>query len=126
MLSPKVSKTVWIGRGLSLLPILLFAMSAFMKLSPNPDSAKQMAALGIPDSFLMTLAALEISCLVIYAIPKTSVLGAILLTGYLGGAIFAHLRVGENVMIQVLLGLLVWGGLYLRESRLHSLLPLRK
>jgi hypothetical protein len=75
---------------------------------------------------VVPLAALEISCVVIYLIPATSVLGAILLTGYVGGAICTHWRAGDPFFIQIALGVFIWLGLYLRENRLKALLPLRR
>jgi hypothetical protein len=72
------------------------------------------------------LAILEMTCVVVYLIPSTSVLGAVLLTGYLGGAICTHWRVGDPVYVHIVLGVLVWLGLYLCESRLSELVPLRK
>jgi len=118
-------KIVWVGRVISILVSLLFAMSAFMKLRGGAEVTQGMAHLGLPESLIMPLAILEISCVVIYAIPATSVLGAILLTGYIGGAICTHLRVGDPFFIQIALGIFVWLGLYLRESRLRELIPLR-
>jgi hypothetical protein len=74
---------------------------------------------------LLGLGILELICAVIYVIPRTSMLGAILLTGYLGGAIATHVRVGEQFIMPAVLGVLIWGGLYLRDYRLRALLPLR-
>jgi hypothetical protein len=71
------------------------------------------------------LGILEIACTIVYAIPQTSVLGAILLTGYLGGAMATHVRIGEQFVPPLILGILVWGGLYLCDGRLRALLPLR-
>ena len=116
---------VWGGRGISVLVSLVFAMSAFMKLKGGAEVAQGMAHLGLPESLILPLAILETSCVVVYLIPATSVLGAILLTGYLGGAICTHLRVGDPFFVQFALGVLVWLGLYLRESRLRALIPLR-
>ena len=82
--------------------------------------------LGIPDRLALGLGVLELACTVIYLIPRTAVLGAILLTGYLGGAILTHLRVGDPVIMPAVLGVLVWGGLFLREPRLRELIPLRR
>ena len=118
--------TVWIGRVISILLSLLFAMSAFMKMKHGPDVMQGMAHLGLPESLITPLAILEISCVVLYAIPATAVLGAILLTGYIGGAILAHMRVGDPFFVQIGLGLFVWLGLYLREKHLKEFLPLRK
>jgi len=118
-------KVVWVGRVISVLLSLLFAMSAFMKLKGGAEVMQGMAHLGFPESLIMPLAILEISCVVIYLIPATSVLGAILLTGYIGGAICTHWRAGDPFYIQIALGLFVWLGLYLRENRLKALIPLR-
>jgi hypothetical protein len=116
---------VWMGRVISALVSLVFAMSAFMKLKGGAEVIQGMAHLGLPESLIMPLAILEISCVVIYLIPATSVLGAILLTGYIGGAICTHWRVGDPFFLQVALGIFVWLGLYLRENRLKGLIPLR-
>ena len=119
-------KIVWAGRAISVLLSLLFAMSAFMKLKGGPEVTQGMAHLGLPESLIIPLAIVEISCVVIYLIPATSILGAILLTGYIGGAICTHLRVGDPFFMQIALGIFVWLGLYLRENRLKELIPLRK
>jgi len=119
-------KIVWVGRVISALVSFLFAMSAVMKLRGGPEVVEGMGHLGLPESLIMPLAILEISCVVIYAIPATAVLGAILLTGYIGGAILTHLRVGDPFFMQIAIGLLIWLGLYLREDRLKALIPLRK
>ncbi|OFW66370.1 MAG: hypothetical protein A2Y74_03715 [Actinobacteria bacterium RBG_13_63_9] len=116
---------VWVGRVISFLLSLVFAMSALMKLRGGAEVTQGMAHLGLPESLTMPLAVLEISCVVIYLIPATSVLGAILLTGYMGGAICTHLRVGDPFFIQIAVGMVIWLGLYLRENRLKGLIPLR-
>ena len=118
-------KIVWVGRVISILVSLVFAMSALMKLKGGTEVMQGMTHLGLPESLIVPLAILEISCVVIYAIPATSVLGAILLTGYIGGAICTHLRVGDPFFMQIALGIFVWLGLYLRENRLRALIPLR-
>jgi hypothetical protein len=119
-------KIVWLGRVISVLSCLLFIFSAFLKLKDGPEVLKGFAHVGIPASMMMPLAILEISCVVIYLIPATSVLGAILLTGFLGGTICTHWRVGDPFYIQIALGILIWLGLYLRENRLKVLIPLRR
>ena len=125
-MSWKADTQTWIGPGISLLATLPFIPSALMKLFPNAQATEGMAHLGIPVSLLPTLAVLELSCVVLYAIPATSILGSILFTGYIGGIISTHLRVREPVYIPIVLGLLVWLGPWLRELRLRPLLPLRR
>jgi hypothetical protein len=117
---------VWVGRVLSALALVPFAISAVLKFLGGPELAQGIAHLGLPESMVLPLAILEISCVAIYLIPATSVLGAILLTGYIGGAICTHWRVGDPVYLHIVLGILVWLGLYLREGRLTELIPLRK
>jgi len=116
---------VWAGRVISVLVSLVFVASAFMKLMGGTEVVQGMAHLGLPESLILPLAILEISCVAIYLFPATTVLGAILLTGYMGGAICTHLRVGDPFFIQIALGIFVWLGLYLRERRLKGLIPLR-
>ena len=118
-------RIAWVGRVTSVLVALVFLMSAFLKLKGGAEVMQGMAHLGLPESLIMPLAILEVSCAVIYLIPATSVLGAILLTGYMGGAICTHLRVGDPFFIQITLGVFVWLGLFLRERRLAGLIPLR-
>jgi hypothetical protein len=116
---------VWLGRTVSALVVFVFAISALMKLLGGAEVKQGMGRLGLPESLILPLAILEVACVVIYLIPATSVLGAILLTGYMGGAICTHLRVGDPFVTQIALGVFVWLGLYLREVRLKALLPLR-
>jgi DoxX-like family len=122
---PVSKKTLWASYIMSALPLLLLLMSAVMKLIKPPPVVEGFAHLGFPESLALGLGLLELACAVVYVIPQTSVLGAILLTGYLGGATVTHLRVGEAFFMPVLLGMLVWGGLYLRDPRLRALIPLR-
>ena len=99
--------------------------SAFSKLAHPPQLDEGFAHLGIPLTQAFGLGVLELSCAVIYLVPRTSVLGAILLTGYLGGAIQTHLRVGDPWVVQAILGVVVWAGLTLREPKLRALIPLK-
>jgi hypothetical protein len=122
---PVSKKMLWAGRILSALPVLMLLFSASMKFVQTPPVAEGFAHLGYPMSVALGLGILEIACTLLYVIPRTSVLGAILLTGYLGGATATHLRVGDPYFMPVLLGVLVWAGLYLRDARLRALLPLR-
>ena len=119
---------VWTGRVISALPVLALLMSASMKFGNSPEMAKGFEHLGWPMKLAIGLGIVEISCTVLYVIPQTAVLGAILLTGYLGGAVATHARVGDpigNVATPIVLGVLVWLGLYLRDERLKALVPLR-
>jgi hypothetical protein len=111
---------------ISVLPCLLFIFSAFLKLKGGAEVEKGFAHLGLPLSLMVPLGILELSCVVIYLIPATSVLGAILVTGYIGGALCTQLRVGEPWYSLVVIGIFIWLGLYLREDRLKPLIPLRK
>lgn len=120
------TRLVWTGRVVSFLGALPFAPSAAMKLLRHPEVVKGMTHLQLPESMILPLGILELLCLVAYAVPRTAVLGAILLTGYLGGAMLTHLRIGEPVYLHVGLGVFLWLGLFLREPRLRELLPLRK
>jgi hypothetical protein len=119
------TKLMWGGRVISGLIALMLTMSAAMKLMGGADVTDGMAHLGIPESLRVPLGILELSCVAIYLVPATAVTGAILLTGYVGGAIVTHLRVGEPVYMQIALGVLIWLGLYLRDARLKALIPLR-
>ncbi len=119
-------KALWTGRVFSALGALPFVASGIMKITAGAEMTKGMEHFGWPAQMIPVLAALELLSVIIYLIPKTAVLGGIILTGYLGGAIATHLRLGESVALHVVFGILIWGGLYLRETRLRSLIPLRK
>jgi hypothetical protein len=123
--APVSKKMLWAGRIISALPVLLLLFSAFMKLAKPEGTAEGFEHLGWEENFALRLAILELICTAVYVIPQTSVLGAILLTGYIGGAIATHVRVGDPFFVQIILGMLVWLGLYLRDARLRALLPLR-
>lgn len=119
-------KMTWAGRAAAVLAALPFVPSAAMKLIMHPEVVKGMAHLELPESMILPLGILELSCVVVYAIPATAVLGALLLTGYVGGAILTHLRIGEPVYMHIALGVLIWLGIWLREPRLRALLPFRR
>lgn len=124
---PKVSVLVWIGRVISLLPVLMLVMSAYFKLSKNPMAVEGFAKMGYPAHTLVPIGIVEIVSTVIYLIPQTAVLGAVLLTGYLGGAVDVHVRADDQQWpTPVILGVLVWAGLFLRDPRVRALLPIRK
>ena len=124
--SPVSKKALWAGYIMSALPVLMLLFSAVMKLVNPPPVAEGFKHLGLPESFALGLGVLELGCTLVYIIPRTAVLGAILLTGYLGGAVLAHLRVGDAYFGPVIFGVLVWGGLFLRDPRLRALIPLRR
>ncbi len=118
-------KMIWAGRIVSALPVLLLLFSAGMKLAKPPMVLEGLAKFGYPESTILPLGIVEITCTVLYLIPRTSVLGAVLLTGYLGGATATHVRVGDPFIIPILLGVFVWLGLWLRDANIRRMLPLR-
>jgi hypothetical protein len=126
--SSAVGWQAWLGRGLSALTVLALAASASMKLTHNPQVVAQFVSkLGYPESTLSVLGLLELSVIALYAIPRTSVLGAILVTGYLGGAVATHVRLLEpSFVAPLVLGVAAWGGLFLRDARVRTLVPTRK
>jgi len=121
---------LWTGRVVSTLSILFFLMDAVMKfVTPAPPQVVEaMSKLGYPVSVTFGLGIVLLISTILYAVPRTAVLGAILLTGYLGGACSTHVRVQDgafNTLFPVVFGLILWGGLYLRDSRVRALIPLR-
>ena len=124
--APPRKALLWTGRVISVLPALGLLLSAAMKLSHGPAAVAMFTnKLGYQESSLTAIGILELACTALYLIPQTAFLGALLLTGYLGGAIATHVRIGEPFGIPLVMGVLVWLGLYLRESRLKALAPLR-
>jgi len=115
---------------MSALPALFLLLDGIMKLIKPEPVVKATIELGYPESVIFNLGIILLACVVLYLIPRTSILGAILLTGYFGGAIATHVRVGNplfsHVLFPVYLAVLVWGGLFLREPRLRTLIPLRR
>jgi DoxX-like family len=123
------SRRVWIGRAITALPVLFLLVDGGAKLFPMAKVAEANAKLGWPEVLVPEMGALELLCLALYVYPHTAILGAVLLTGFLGGGVALHLRVGDplltHCLFPVYIGLLIWGGLYLRDGRLRSLLPWR-
>jgi len=116
-----------VGWVLSALPIFGMVLSASMKLMHKPDMVTMFTGkFGWPENDLVLLAILELTCIALYAIPQTAILGAVLVTGYLGGAVATHLRIADNFTPALVLGICAWAGLYLREPRIRALLPLRQ
>jgi DoxX-like family len=122
---PVSKKMLWAGRIVSSLPVLMLLMSGVTKLVQPAFVMEGFKHLGLPESLAVGLGILELACTIIYVIPRTAVLGAILLTGYLGGAVVTHLRVGDPFVGPIIFGVLVWAGLFLRDKRLRALIPLR-
>lgn len=117
---------IWGGRVLTALPILALGMSAAMKLSQSPDFVEKWTnGAGFPASTLVPIGILEVLVMAIYAIPRTRILGAILVAGYLGGAMVTHIRVGQPFIVPLVLGIFAWAGVWLSDPRLSALLPLR-
>jgi len=119
-------KMLWTGRVLSALPVLLMVFSAALKLAKPAAVVQGFVRAGYPETQIVMIGVLELLSCIVYLIPRTAVLGAILMTGYLGGATATNVRLGDpSYIMTVLLGVFVWAGLYLRDARLRGLLPLR-
>jgi len=122
-------KALWAGRTISTVIVLLLVLDGVMKFFKLKPVVDAFAHLGIPIELDFAIGTLLLLCTLLYAVPATSILGAILLTGYLGGAVMSHLRAGDPLFTHVLfptyLGSLIWLGLYLRDPRLRVLIPLR-
>jgi hypothetical protein len=127
---PAPSKAaLWTGWIISALPALFLLMDGVMKLVKPRFVVDATVKLGYSESVIVPLGIVLTACTVLYVIPRTAVLGAILLTGYLGGAVNTHVRAGQGafeILFPVLFGALLWGGLYLRDSRVRALVPLRQ
>ncbi len=119
-------KAFWAGWVLTILPVAGLLMSAVMKFMKPPEVVEGFTKLGVPESLAFNLGILELACTIIYLIPRTAVLGAVLLTGYLGGAVATHVRIHDAFMSPIIIGVLLWGGIFLREPRLRALIPLRQ
>lgn len=118
-------KMPWAGRAVSALPVLILLSSVAMKFSKSDSFMQEMTRLGYDPKLALFLGVLELACTVLYLIPRTSITGAVLLTGYLGGATATHVRVGDPFFIPIVLGIFIWLGLFLRDERLRALIPLR-
>ena len=120
------TKLLWAGRIISVLPVLLLLLSGTMKLLKAALAVEGFEHFGYPPNVILVLGIVEVACTVLYAIPQTAVLGAILLTGFLGGTTATHVRVGEPFIAPIIVGVLVWLGLFLRKARLRAIVPLRR
>ena len=126
---PETTKRPWAGIIVSALPALFLLMDAAGKFAKPAAVVDGTVGLGYQESVILPLGIVLLVCTILYIIPKTSVLGAILLTGYLGGAVATHVRIANPLfthqLFPVYLGVLIWLGLWLRDTRVRSLLPLR-
>jgi hypothetical protein len=119
---------LWTGRVLTgLFALFILGASVAPKLLQLPIADETMAQLGWPPGYVLMIGMIELACLVLYLIPRTSVLGAVLMMGLLGGAIATQIRAGSplfsHILFSVYLGLFMWGGLWLRDPRLQALFP---
>ncbi|HEV7367157.1 MAG TPA: DoxX family protein [Gemmatimonadales bacterium] len=123
------NRGLWAGRILGGLAVLFLVFDSLIKVMKLPQAVEGSTALGYPASAVSGIGIIELVCLILYVIPRTSVLGAILLTGYLGGAVATHVRVGSplvsHTLFPIYVGLLIWGALFLRDSELRRLIPLK-
>lgn len=121
------SKTsLWAGRVISALAILFLIFDGVIKVMQMPQAVEPTVKFGYAAGLVLILGLIELGCLALYLFPRTSVLGAILLTGYLGGAIATQVRVGAepfSIVFPIIMGALIWGGLFLRDSQLRALVP---
>jgi len=131
--SPAASATalpkwqLWTGRVLSAIPALMMTMSGVMKLSHKPEFVQMWTEkLGWPERVLTAVGILEVLCVALYVVPRTAVLGAVLLSAYLGGAVASHVRIADPFFIPIVLGIFIWGGLWLRDERVRALLPFKQ
>ena len=126
---PESKARLWSGRILLAVPVVFLVFDSVIKLMRITPVLDSFHELGYPDSLSLAIGILESACLIVLLVPRTSILGAILLTGYLGGAVATHVRVGNplgsHVLFPVYVALLIWAALFLREGRLRALVPLR-
>lgn len=119
--------TLWISGVMSALPVLLVLLGSVMKLMRVPSVIEGFARAGLPERLMIPVGVIEMTCVLVYLIPQTAVLGAILMTGLLGGATITSLRIADPTWpMPVILGMLAWGGLFLRDLRIRDLIPRRK
>jgi DoxX-like family len=125
-----ISRTlIWVGRVVSTLVVLFCAFDGIMKVIKEPHVIAASAEFGFSTNEMVLIGVLMLACTVLYAIPRTAILGAVLLTGYLGGAVLANIHVGHPLfecIFPVIFGALAWGGVFVREARLRELTPFRK
>jgi hypothetical protein len=126
--APASNKMVWTGRIVSTLVVVFLIFDGLMKVIKEHHVVDASTKLGYPTDTIVGIGSILLVCVLAYMYPRTSITGAILLTGYLGGAVATHLRVHDPVfdtVFPIIFGILVWAGLYMRDTRLHALIPLR-
>jgi hypothetical protein len=126
--SDRGSKRLWVGRIISAVPVMFLILDAVIKLMKVPAVVEAFGRLGVPLSLAPGIGILALICTAVYVVPRTTVLGAVLLTGYLGGAVATQVRAQSGVfevIFPIIIAALVWGGLFLRDDRLRAFLPLR-
>ncbi len=126
--TPTSKTTLWAGIIISALAILFLAFDSVIKVIQHVEAVRPTTELGYAANLVLPIGIIELVCLLLYAYPRTSILGAILLTGHLGGAVATHLRAGSDwfpLLFPFIIGALIWGGLYLRDHGLRTLIPLR-
>ena len=128
MAQDSISKSaLWTGRVMSALPVFFVLMGSVMKLMRLPAVHEGFARAGLSDSLIVPVGLIELICVITYVIPATAVLGAILMTGLLGAACLTSLRIADPTYpLPVILGMLAWGGLFMRDLRVRALIPFRK
>jgi DoxX-like protein len=119
---------VWAGRIVSVAPVFIVLMSSRWKLTEAPFYVREWGRIGWQTPDLPFIASLQLGAILLYVIPQTSVLGAVLLTGYLGGAIASYVRIGQYYppLVPLTTAMLAWLGIWLRDERLRALLPIRR
>jgi len=127
--APISKKRLWVGRIMSGVAVLFLLFDSATKLLRVEAVMKAAEQIGYPPRTMPAIGLILLVCVVVYLIPRTAVLGAVLLTGYLGGAIATHVRVGDPLLshtfFPIYFAVLIWGGLYLRDRRVHALIAHR-
>jgi hypothetical protein len=128
--TPVSTRALWTGRVLSGIAVLFLAFDASVKLLKPPFAVEATAQIGYPESLIVPLGVVQVVCLIVYSIPRTSALGAVLWTAYLGGAVSTHVRVASpwlsSTLIPIYVAVALWLGLWLRDVRLRAILPTRR
>lgn len=117
---------IWVSRVFAGVITLALVTTSSMKIAHAPKMVEGLTHAGIPENAIVPIALLELVCLALYLMPRTMVLGAVLLTGYFGGAIVVHIVGGESIFPIIMIGVMAWGGIYFRVPGIESLMPLRR